>query len=508
MFKPYKKSGICNVLFCVGFVLSLAVYCYAQTNEIFTLRELQSDNACGPRALWALMQITRSGQPKCDIGCIYELAGKEPLKPTSMKDLRDIAQKLGFSASGHRLTVADLGELDGYAILPVGTKPGTRENPLHFILVKNIIKDLVIFVNANTLQFQALDISELKRFWNGYALVISAGQDMPPLPKPVDNMEKLYAKRKLRSYDDVKDFGLVDSGSRLEHTFTIPDKTDKAKIVSKSCSCLTAKLGKNTKGQNTLALELHVDKPAWKEAHAAVLLEPEGIIKKYALRAYGKDSFRITPVIGYIEAPHGGVIEYPVKIDYFSGSDDVIKYDHMKSDIPNLKVISVKETSITKGDATTFSFEIPLIFDAGENPPETKNIGGTVSFVLNTGDGDRIIPLKLSARVGIDKYKLNPEKVFMMVSKSTGSKPRKAKIEFLMSACPANITISPDDNLPVKINATQITEASYMMEIDVSQEKLKDLAPGLHKSKITIIPKGLPDLGPITLPAYLSMTSK
>jgi len=475
---------------------------HANSQNIITLKQIKPDNACGPRCLWAIMQITKAGKPDCGIKCIYELIGQEPFTATNFNDLKDAAQKLGFSAKGYKLAIKDLKKINGYIIVPIGNAAGTALDPWHFILVKQVTEDYIIIIDTKTLKSQALVISEFQQLWKGYALVIAAGHGMETMCQSPDENESLEII-KSSVYDQIKDFGPVDSGSRLEHTFTIPGKTNKAKIVSKSCSCLSAKLGNDTSGNSTITLELHVDKTAWQEAYAAVLLEPEGIIQKYALRAYGKDSFRITPAIGLFEAPNGGLVEYPVRIDYFTGSDDIIKYDHMKSDIPNLKVISVKESSITKGDATTFSFEIPLIFDAGENPPDAKNIGGTVSFILNTGDGDRTIPLKLTVQVGADKYKLNPERVFIIASKSAAPKPQKAKIDFLTSACPANITISSDNNLPLEINTNQTTDSSYMIEIGVSQEKLKDLAPGLHKSKISIIPKGLPDIGPIALPVSL-----
>ena len=224
------------------------------------------------------------------IKCIYELIGKEPFSATSLKDLRDAAEELGFSAKGYKLKISDLKKMDGYAILPIGSATGAANDPLHFILVKRVTEDYVIIVSTTTLASQALPTSDLRQYWNGYILILSAGQGMKTLRKEPDKIDPPPKKTESNKYDEIKDFGHVDSGSRLEQTFTLFDEADKkyeAKIVQKSCSCLTAKLGEDIKGRQTLTMELHVDKPAWQQAHAVVLLQPGGIIRRYAVRAYG-----------------------------------------------------------------------------------------------------------------------------------------------------------------------------------------------------------------------------
>jgi ABC-type bacteriocin/lantibiotic exporter with double-glycine peptidase domain len=127
------------------------------------------------------MQITGAGRPDCDIKCIYELIGKEPFGETTLKDLKDAAQKLGFSANGYKLTLTDLEKITGYAILPVGGAAGTADDPQHFILVKQVVKDDVTIINTRTLKAQTIAVSELQESWKGYALVISAGEGIEPL---------------------------------------------------------------------------------------------------------------------------------------------------------------------------------------------------------------------------------------------------------------------------------------------------------------------------------------
>ncbi len=154
-----------------------------QSANIISFKQIKPDKACGPRCLSALMQITGAGKPDCDIKCIYKLIGKEPFGVMSLKDVKDAAQKLGFSANGYKLTVSELREINGYAILPVGTAAGTLEDPLHFILVKEVAKDYVTIINARMLKAQTIAVSELQQSWKGHALVISAGKGMEPLGK-------------------------------------------------------------------------------------------------------------------------------------------------------------------------------------------------------------------------------------------------------------------------------------------------------------------------------------
>ncbi len=476
----------------------------AQSEKVISLQEIRPDIACGPRCLWALMKITKAGQPECGIKCIYELIGKEPFSVTNFKDLKDAAEQLGFTAEGYKLTTRALTKENGYAILPVGNVSATAEDPQHFILVKRLTKDFAIVVNTRTLVSQALAISDLCDYWSGYALIITASKGMPPLIKEPDDIKELPMNIK-KKYDHIKDFGQVDNGSVVEHTFTIDTeegKDYKAKIVQKSCSCLAAKLGKNIKGQHTLTMELHVDDAAWQEAHAVVLFEPGGIIKRYAVRAYCKDTYQIFPYMAHIEAPDGGVIEYPVKINYYTGSDDIVDFNRMLSNHPNLKCGPVKSSSKTKKGAIIFTFEIPLIFDAGEPSSGIENFNGNVDFVLETGQGQRHIPLQISARIGTEKFRLIPEKVFLMASKSDDVfVHQRVKLEFLTEHIPANIDVLSNKSLPLEIRKESVSANTYMIDVTVKPEKLREISLGLNKEDVTISSGGI--FNPINLPISL-----
>jgi ABC-type bacteriocin/lantibiotic exporter with double-glycine peptidase domain len=129
------------------------------------------------------MQITGAGNPGCDVNCIYELIGKKQFSVTSLTDLKDAAQKLGLSATGYKLGISDLDEMSGYAILPIGRASGTSNDPLHFILVRQISNGYVTIINSRTLESQNMKISTLQESWKGYALLISANNEMKFLHK-------------------------------------------------------------------------------------------------------------------------------------------------------------------------------------------------------------------------------------------------------------------------------------------------------------------------------------
>jgi ABC-type bacteriocin/lantibiotic exporter with double-glycine peptidase domain len=166
-------------------VLTLLICCFAscennQSAKVVSSEQIKGDLSCGPECLVAFMKLTGAGRPDCDIECIYKLIGKEPFSDTTLKDLKDAAQKLGLSANGYKLAVDELTKINGYAILPVGSAAGTADDPLHFILVKQVVKDDVTIINTRTLQTQTVEVSDLQNAWKGYALVISQGNGLNP----------------------------------------------------------------------------------------------------------------------------------------------------------------------------------------------------------------------------------------------------------------------------------------------------------------------------------------
>jgi len=170
---PYK-----TLLFTTCFTLTIFITSctHPKSADIVSLNQIKLDKACGPRCLWAFMQITGKGESDCDINCIYGIIGKKPYSITSLKDLKNAAEKLGFSATGYQLEIGDLEEMHSYAILPIGNASGTQEDPLHFLLVKQVKSNYLIIINNQSLKPETLNVSELQKVWKGYALVISTGE--------------------------------------------------------------------------------------------------------------------------------------------------------------------------------------------------------------------------------------------------------------------------------------------------------------------------------------------
>jgi len=494
--RKYALGLTCILLTC------LPVCAHAQSENIISLKQLRSDNACGPRCIYALMQVTRAGKPDCNVKCIYELLGKQPFSATSLSDLKFIAERLGFSATGYRMTAAELKNTSDYVILRLrGTTPH-RDRP-HFVLVERTVEDYAIIVNTTTLGRTAIMLAELGKYWDGRALVISAGKREWPSEKPVTGIEHLSKESKSWKHNGIKDYGHVETGSRLEHTFVInngPEPVLNVQVMAKSCSCLMANLGKNLNGQHTITLELVVDKPGWQEAYALVSLYPQASIKRYTVKAYGKDSFQLSPKIVHIEAPKAGQIEYRVRLDYFTDVNDAVKFVRMESNAEGLSVGRVTSTASSQEQTCTFSFEIPLIYDTGPKPHKVKHVAGSLTFVLDTVKGPRCIPLIVSAKIGTDKFKLTPEKLFIIASRSANATTKKVKVELLEEPFPDNLTAALTAPLPVDIEVSRVSGSTYMIEVTTLPQVLRDTSLGLHKSEIVITIDGESDMPQMTVP--------
>jgi len=456
---------------------------------IVQVDQIRSDKACGPRCLSALMKITGGGRPGDGVVGIYKVMGRKPFEPTSLNDLKKAARKYGFSADGYRWAVEDLEKMRGYAILPVGKGPGTAAKPRHFILVKGVVGGYVTFINTRTLEAQALAITDLQKSWNGYVLVIDSGKGRPPLRKDSDGVPLPANNAALKKYDKVKDFGIIDSGSLLEHTFVIPNGATvggQARIVKRSCSCLSATLGKDALGNSTVTMQVRVTKAGWQVVFVAIRSGASGKITRYAIRAYGRASFEITPSKGYIELPNGGIVEYPVRIEYFTTRNDTVKYDHLETGIPSLTGGPVAATRVFQGETCKYTFVIPLVYDGGIASARVRRVNGNVRFLFNTTKGTRVIPMDLSVSVGTPKNRCTPQKVFIVASKSHMVIRRRVKVEFLAESPPKSIAAKPDGIVPMDVQARQVSPGTYMIEICVSGQRLQAMSPGLHKGSIFV----------------------
>lgn len=473
-----------------------------QASEVTSLHN--SDQACGPRCLWAFMKTVGIGKRDCGIECIYGLIGKSSSSPTNLKDLSLAASKLGFRATGFKTTFGNLAKMKGYAILPVGNTKGTAKDPLHFVLVKLEAKDDMVVIDTHSLQKKKLSMSELKKSWNGYALFITVGKKAKLVSKANKVIESNSTKTKVKKYVGIKNFGHVDAGSVLNHVFEVcPDPRKKivAKIVGKSCSCITPVVERRANGDIILKMELKVEKPGWQSVYVALALGANKTIKHYKIRAYGKNSFQLRPEIAYLEAPNGGIVKYPVEIEYFATSDAIVEFSHFKSKIKNLKIGPVQSRKEIEGELAKFVFEVPILLDAGPTPNNVRSISGKVEFVLKTSNGDRVLPLKLSAVIGQDRFKLSPERVFLLASKSSSTKiSRVVELEFETQVKPSNIEVKVNGDLPITAMITKKDKGCFSISIDVQQEKVLKYHTGLHKDNILIVPKGDSGISKIILP--------
>jgi hypothetical protein len=451
------------------------------------------------------MQIA---DPNHHVKHIYQLIGKEPFTPTTLKDLKVAAEKLGFAAAGYKLTADQLKTINTYVVLPVGDTAGTPKDPLHFILLKEVKGDSATVVDTTNLEHIDIPFADLQRIWTGYALLLAPDRDVSLFHERTETTASL-PKHEPEDFDGFKDFEAVDSGSMLEHTFTMRNETAqhcKLRIVSRSCSCVSPELGKAELRPNegtSLKLALHVDKPGWSLATVAVALEPAGIIKRYLVKAYGKDSFHIAPQIGHVAAPDAGRIEYPVRITYYTDSNDLVSFDHMKSEIDGLVVGTVATENTKREQYVEYRFKVPVVYEAGEPADTVRTIQDQVQFVLNTQKGKRFIPFSLTIKVGSEKFRLTPEKVFIIASKSGRPVQKKAKLEFLIDEPPAHIAAKSDPALPIETKTTRVSKNSYMIEITLNREKLRGLSAGMHKGQILIVPQGAASLAKIAIPISL-----
>jgi len=496
-----------RIWFAASIIMLLSVT-PASSQNIASLDQMRPDKACGPMCLAAIIKTTGVGQQDCGLKCIYELIGKPPFTYTSLKDLQSAAGKLGFQAQGYKLDLKELRKLKGYAILPVGLKRGTAQNPLHFILVKRVIDDYVIIINTRTLETNAIPADDFEEFWNGYALHILSynGNTLPKAPDDNYSHDNMIRRDRNGEIEQVWDFGMVPSGALLEHTFIIHDKSKgdcKAKIVQKSCTCLEANIGSDTAGNTTLSLSLRVKRAGWQEAFVTVAFEPKKITKRYLVKAFGKDMFKLEPAKGFIEASENGVIEYPIQIDYYTDINDCVSFDHIRTFITDMKTGIVKSESVmTDANAVKHSFKIPLLYTCHlDDSSNDKTTEGKVQLFFNTGQGERMMSFDLIIYKRNEFVKVFPKRIFMMASKQATPAQKKIKLQFIKEPYPDSIGIQIDDNLPVEVNSATLVNNEYTANITTTSTKLESNQPGTYKGIIVFVPHGRSgDMDPIKLP--------
>jgi predicted double-glycine peptidase len=468
----------------------------------------RADHSCGPRCLLALIRMTdKGGSEYTSLEDIYDLIGKKVNAPTTLYEFKVAAKKLGFTAEGYKCTVDHLKRLNGYAILHVRKSDATAVDTFHFILLKEVQGDTAMIVDPDTLRVKHIFVVDLEKIWNGYALVLSPKRETPLFSARTRRL-KLADLESNERFNEIRDFGIVDSGSLLEHSFPICNKTDgpmTLRIVGKSCSCVSAELERTELGlghESSLKVCLHVDKPGWSTATVAVEIKPIGVVKRYVVKAYGKDSFQTMPVTGYIEVPTGGVVKYPVRITYYTDSNDAVTFDRMESSMDGLTVGRVQSERTPKGEHVVFNFDLTLCLDGGKSTNTVRRVQEEVRFVLTSCRGERSIPFKLIAAIGQAKFRLTPENVFVIASKSAKATQKKIKVQFLTEPTPTNVVVKSDNiTLPIEIKPIRVSKNTYLINLSFSsQQKLQNISSGMNKGEIVIVPEGIQNPTSITLP--------
>lgn len=453
----------------------------------------ESDMACGPRCLWALMQLTGVGKAESEIDDIYEVIERPVLTPVNLKDLRDAALKLGFKASGQKLSISKLKAMKGYVILPIGKTAATKDNPQHFVLIAGALEDHLFVVDSRSLAVRAIPLEKLKEVWGGIALVIPTDALGNLLFRPSVNVQNSDIAGNRQRIN----LGAVEVGSKIDRQIVVPEKDNKDvwKIIGKSCHCLEAELSRYEEGRTILSLQLEVKRGGPQSSYVALFSKSSKARKDYHLLAYGKNTHSINPKIGYLEVEKGQA-EYPVTIEYFPGElKTAVTFDGLETDIPNLTCGDVKVEEVAYGNMKAFRFTIPLTYTV-TNANLAKTFKETVSFKLNTPTGRLFIPFEFSVKAGRLPLELTPSNLFMMCSKSA-TKPIEKKIRVTVSTEEpySELSIKPVISMPIHTSRRQVSKQEYILSISVMPSDLREVSVGIQKGEIAIILRreGKPD---------------
>jgi predicted double-glycine peptidase len=491
----------------IAYVLTVAL---AQA-RMKPLRDLieRKDQCCGPCCLSAFTRLTNDEERAyATIQVIYDLIGKDVNVPTSLYDLKSAAQKLGLRAEGFQCTLDDLRRMNGYAIVPIGPAKGTVTEPFHFILVRGVQEQEVLVVDPRTLQTRPVRGADLEDVWNGVALVLSTGGSRFFSPKRAPEPKRMLASSP-EADEQTRDFGLVDAGSALKHSFPIRNETRDPvtlRIVSKSCSCVFAEMGSTTllPGQETtLSLQLHVDKPGLSAARVVVEQRPGAVIRRYAIKAYGKDSFLTVPPIGYMEVLASDAPDYPVRIIYYADPNDSVTFSRMESDIQGLGIARIVPERIDEGTYAVFQFDLLLHLNTGDPRDEAHRVEGRVHFLLESLKGERSIPFDLIAGIGQRRFQLTPERLFLIVSRRAGSFSGRIGLKFLADPYPTSIKVEADETLPVVVSVQQASSDTFTITVSAQGNRLAHAANGMNEGRLRIASDLATHLPPIIVPVSI-----
>ena len=212
----------------------LLILCLLLLSHTEVSHAQKPSTVCGPRCL---LYICERFNVDATLEELCEISGYDSDDGTSFLGLFSAAKKKGLPVASVTMDIDDLCGLDGPVIA------FTEER--HFIVVEECRNDSVSVVQPPKRSY-VLSRTNFLDIWAGEALVFS----------PVLSKLQNENKQKTRSgsepdihFDQIlKDFGVVDQGSVLSHTFQFTNKGDDALTVSvrSSCGCTAALLTDNT----------------------------------------------------------------------------------------------------------------------------------------------------------------------------------------------------------------------------------------------------------------------
>lgn len=164
------------------------------------------DYSCGPAGLATVLNYYLD-DPISEKQIINQLLKTTDIKKViqrkgfSLLDLKRFAEARGYKATGYKLDVASLQELQKPVLVPIKFK-----NYRHFIVIKGIIEDRV-FIADPTVGNTTMKVSTFKRIWqDGIALLIEHSEKVRRDPFKCYFNSRLYAhkaKTALPQYENI-----------------------------------------------------------------------------------------------------------------------------------------------------------------------------------------------------------------------------------------------------------------------------------------------------------------
>jgi hypothetical protein len=451
---------------------------------------LLPDNSCGPRCIQAILRL--DGKAAIGLEEIYNLTGRDPFQPTSLKDLKDVATKMGYTAEGFKPAIKDLSKVRGYLILPIRLPGSPRDGLAHFVLARHVAENYITVVDTKTLQEQVVSLDKLSELWMGYVLVVkkAKGDAASTYDRPSELREGKDESVNEANSVSSKFVGTVESGATLIHTFRIEDgenRVTSAVVLKKSCSCLDAKVFES-RGDFFVSLRMIANRAGSQSATVDVSIGPQKKVKQYGLTAFAVDSHVMTPPVVYMEAAKDGSCEQPVNLEYYSGKKGYARLKQIRNGIKGLQVTEVNDAvRDLENGAVAYTFSFLAKFHARESQ-RPNNDGEQVVLVLDTSNGERQIPLKVITKVLSNEYELVPSEFFCLASRGNPI-VKRCTIDFLKQPYPRDIDVICGSRAPFKTKVTRVNLHKYLVTLDLDSEAVQTLPEGTTEYMISIVPR-------------------